>query len=101
MRCCVDGGAHGFPVEEEPVAYCAERGVTWLWRGDPAAAADVSGGAVVALALDALSAGADGPCSVVCRSGLVSDLADVHALCRLPGCVCPCHVAATALRDTG
>ncbi|OKJ41145.1 hypothetical protein AMK24_04635 [Streptomyces sp. CB02366] len=99
MRCCVDGGAHGFPVEEGAAAYCAERGVTWLWRGEPVTAADVSGGAVVAL--DALSVGADGPCSVVCRSGSVTDLADVHAVCRLPECVCPCHVAATALRDVG
>lgn len=29
-----------------------------------------------------------------------TDLGDVHALCRLPDCVCLCHASATALRDT-
>ncbi|SBU97610.1 hypothetical protein YW5DRAFT_05581 [Streptomyces sp. Ncost-T6T-1] len=93
MRCYVEEDAHESPVEDETGAYCPEHGVTLLWRGDPITAADAAGGPVVAL--DALAAGADGPCSVVCRSGLVTDLADVHALCRLPGCACPCHVVIT------
>nr|WP_128806764.1 hypothetical protein [Streptomyces sp. Termitarium-T10T-6] len=93
MRCYVEEGAHESPVEDETGAYCPEHGVTMLWRGDPITAADAAGESVVAL--DALSAGADGPCSVVCRSGLVTDLADVHALCRLPGCTCPCHAVIT------
>ncbi|WP_313905228.1 hypothetical protein [Streptomyces sp. CS-7] len=91
--------SHDIPDEGEPGAYCAERGVTLLWRGDPITAADAAGGPVVAM--DALSAGPDGLCSVVCRSALVTDLADVHALCRLPGCACPCHAVAAARRNTG
>ncbi|WP_308188122.1 hypothetical protein [Streptomyces sp. DH7] len=51
--------------------------------------------------LDGLSAGADGPYGVVCRSASVTDLAGVHALCRRLDCVCPCHAAATALREAG
>nr|WP_237302711.1 hypothetical protein [Streptomyces sp. S063] len=98
MRCYVSGDAHDVPGEDEPGAYCAERGVTLLWRGDPITAADEAGGRVVAL--DALSAGPGGPCSIVCRSALVTDLAEVHALCRLPGCACPCHAVATAPRNT-
>ncbi|EFE76676.1 hypothetical protein SSIG_08033 [Streptomyces filamentosus NRRL 11379] len=94
VRRYVDGDAHEVRVEGESGAYCQEREVTLLWRGDPIASAGAAGGSVVAL--DALSAGADGPCSVVCRSGLVTDLADVHALCRLPGCACPCHAVITA-----
>ncbi|WP_432006839.1 hypothetical protein [Streptomyces parvus] len=93
MRWYVEEGAHESPVEDETGAYCPGHGMTLLWRGDPVAAAEGAGGPVVAL--DALSAGADGPCSVVCRSGLVTDLADVHALCRLPGCACPCHAVIT------
>nr|WP_097970163.1 MULTISPECIES: hypothetical protein [unclassified Streptomyces] len=95
MRWYENGDSHDIPVEDEPGAHCVERGVTLLWRGDPIIAADEAGPVV---ALDALSAGADGSCSVVCRSALVTDLADVHALCRLPGCACPCHVVATAFR---
>lgn len=99
MKCYAEGEAHDFPVEDEAGAYCPEHEMTLLWRGDPITAADVPEGAVVAL--DALSVGADGPCSVVCRSALVTDLADVHALCRLPECTCPCHAAVAALRDAG
>ncbi|MDX3591708.1 hypothetical protein PV749_11295 [Streptomyces sp. ID03-2B] len=96
MRCFAEGGVHESPVEDETGAYCPEHGVTLLWRGDPITAADVSGGSVADL--DALSEGAEGPCSVVCRSALVTDLADVHALCRLPECACACHVAVAAFR---
>ncbi|GGS82988.1 hypothetical protein GCM10010253_66960 [Streptomyces badius] len=103
MRCYEEKrDAHEVSVEDEPGAYCVERGVTLLWRGDPITAADgadAAGGSVAAL--DALSAGPDGPCSVVCRSAQVTDLADVHALCRLPGCACPCHAVAAALRNAG
>ncbi|WKN16560.1 hypothetical protein NEH83_21685 [Streptomyces sp. JUS-F4] len=99
MRCYADGVAHEVPSEDRVGAYCPEHGVTLLWRGDPITAADVSGGSVADL--DALSEGAEGPCSVVCRSALVTDLADVHALCRLPECTCPCHAAVAALRDAG
>ncbi|MEU9675094.1 MULTISPECIES: hypothetical protein [Streptomyces] len=93
MWCYMNGDAHDLSVEDKTGAYSAERGVTLLWRGDPITTADAAGGPVVAL--DALSAGADGPCSVVCRSAQVTDLADVHALCRLPGCACPCHAVIT------
>ncbi|MEU5327882.1 hypothetical protein AB0G65_16635 [Streptomyces parvus] len=93
MRRYVEVGAHDPPGEDETGACCPEHGVTLLWRGDPITPADAAGGSAVVL--DALAAGADGPCSVVCRSGLVTDLADVHALCRLPGCACPCHAAIT------
>ncbi len=99
MRWYVNGGSREFAFEDGAGACCPERGVTLLWRGDPITAGDRAGGRVVAL--DALSAGPDGPCSVVCRSGLVTDLAGVHALCRLPGCVCPCHAVAAALRSGG
>ncbi|MEU7327003.1 hypothetical protein ABZ668_00160 [Streptomyces parvus] len=99
MRCYVNGESHDVPVEDELGAYCGERGVTLLWRGDPITSADAAGGSVIAL--DALSAGPDGPCSVVCRSAQVTDMADVHALCRLPGCGCPCHAVAAALRNVG
>nr|WP_078574048.1 MULTISPECIES: hypothetical protein [unclassified Streptomyces] len=99
MGCCVNGDADDVPTKDELGAHCVERGVTLLWRGDPITAHEWAGGPVVAL--DALSAGPDGPCSVVCRSAQVTDLADVHALCRLPGCACQCHAVATALRDAG
>ncbi|MGQ4726772.1 MULTISPECIES: hypothetical protein [Streptomyces] len=100
MRCYVDGDAHDFPVEDESGACCPKHGVTLLWRGDPITAADADRESVVAL--EALSAGPDGPCSVVCRSALVTDLADVHALCRLPECACPCHVPRpAAVRGAG
>nr|WP_086778731.1 hypothetical protein [Streptomyces fimicarius] len=99
MRCFVVGGVHEVPSEDETGAYCPEHGVTLLWRGDPITTADVSGGSVAAL--DGLSEGAEGPCSVVCRSALVTDLADVHALCRLPECTCPCHAAVAAFRGAG
>lgn len=94
MRCCVEGDAHELPVEDETGAHCPEHGVTLLWRGDPIGAADVSGRPAVVL--DALSVGADGPSSLVCRSASVTDLADVHALCRFRECACPCHVLAPA-----
>ncbi|MDJ1643979.1 hypothetical protein P5W92_26740 [Streptomyces sp. J15] len=99
MRCYVNGEAHVMSVEDVTGAHWVEHGVTLLWRGDPITAREGAGGAVVAL--DALSAGPDGPCSVVCRSALVTDLADVHALCQLSGCACPCHVVAMASRETG
>lgn len=99
MRCYVNGDAYDLSVEDGTGAYGVDRGVTLLWRGDPVTAAEGAGRPVVAV--DALSAGPDGPCSLVCRSALVTDLADVHALCRLPGCACPCHVVATALQDAG
>ncbi|MFD4221975.1 hypothetical protein [Streptomyces griseus] len=99
MRCFTEGDAHESPVEDETGAYCPEHGVTLLWRGDPITDADVSGGSVADL--DALSEGAEGQCSVVCRSALVTDLAGVHALCRLPECTCPCHAVVAALRDAG
>ena len=99
MRCYAEEGVHEVPSEDETGACCPEHGVTLLWRGDPITAADVPEGAVVAL--DALSVGADGPCSLACRRALVTDLADVHALCRLPECTCPCHAAVAALRDAG
>ncbi|MCX4710759.1 hypothetical protein PV749_24850 [Streptomyces sp. ID03-2B] len=99
MRCYADGVAHEVPSEDRVGAYCPEHGVTLLWRGDPITAADVSGGSVADL--DALSEGAEGPCSVVCRSALVTDLASVHALCLRQDCACQCHAAATALRDAG
>nr|WP_097868418.1 hypothetical protein [Streptomyces sp. rh34] len=96
MRCFVEGGVHDFPVEDDSGAYCPEHDVTLLWRGDPTAAAEGT-----EADLDGLSAGPDGPYGVVCRSALVTDLADVHALCLRPGCVCPCHASATALREAG
>ncbi len=99
MRCYAEEGVHEVPSEDGMGAYCPEHGVTLLWRGDPITAADVSGASVVAL--DALSAGAEGPCSIVCRSALVTDLAGVHSLCRLLECTCPCHVVSTGIRDAG
>ncbi|MEU8666026.1 hypothetical protein OG473_20630 [Streptomyces anulatus] len=99
MRCFSECDAHDFPVEEGSGAYCPEHEVTLLWRGDPITAADATGGADADL--DGLSAGADGPYAVVCRSALVTGLADVHALCLRPDCVCPCHAVAVALREAG
>lgn len=99
MRCFAEGDVHDFPVEDESGAYCPEHEVTLLRRGDPITAADATEGA--GAGLDGLSAGSDGPYGVVCRSALVTDLAGVHALCRRPDCVCPCHASATALREAG
>ncbi|MEU3702251.1 hypothetical protein AB0E82_08180 [Streptomyces anulatus] len=99
MRCFAEGDAHDIPIEGESGAYCPEHEVTLLWRGDPITAADATGGA--GAGLDGLSAGADGPYGVVCRSALVTGLADVHALCLRPDCVCSCHAVATALREAG
>ncbi len=99
MRCYAEGDAHDFPIEDEKGAHCPEHEVTLLWRGEPITSADVPLGAVAGL--DGLSAGADGPYGVVCRSASVTDLAGVHALCRRLDCVCPCHAAATALREAG
>ncbi|MGW8981276.1 hypothetical protein ACWGQ9_01285 [Streptomyces parvus] len=95
----MEEGAHESPVADETGAYCPEHEVTLLWRGDPITAADAAGRSVVAL--DALSAGADGPCSVVCRSGLVTNLADVHALCRLPGVRLPVPCGDHCFREAG
>ncbi|MEU4176934.1 hypothetical protein [Streptomyces sp. NPDC026589] len=99
MRCFAEGGVHDFPSENESGAYCPEHEVTLLWRGAPITAADATGG--TGAGLDGLSAGADGPYGVVCRSALVTGLADVHALCLRPDCVCPCHASATVLREAG
>ncbi|MDX3485909.1 hypothetical protein PV665_11390 [Streptomyces sp. ID05-18] len=99
MRCYAGGEGHELPIEGESGAYCPEHEVTLLWRGDPITSADVPQGAVADL--DGLSAGADGPYGVVCRSALVTDLAGVHALCLRPDCVCPCHAVTTALREAG
>lgn len=95
----VEGVAGGAPAGSGAAVYCPERGVTLLRRGGPVAAADASGGMI--LLLDSLSVGVDGPCSVVCRSALVTDLADVHALCRCSECVCPCHGMPADLREPG
>nr|WP_274032019.1 hypothetical protein [Streptomyces sp. MMBL 11-1] len=100
MRCYTEGDAHEFPVEDGIGAYCPEHAVTLLWRGDPIVSADVTEGGTVP-DLGGLRAGADGPYGVACRSASVTGLADVHALCLRPDCVCPCHEAATALREAG
>lgn len=97
MRRYADGGAGDHSAGA--AASHPEHGATLLWRGHPITGGDEAGEPVVAL--DALSAGADGPCSVVCRSALVTDLAGAHALCRLPTCACPCHEGATALEGAG
>ncbi|WP_247708888.1 hypothetical protein [Streptomyces sp. C3-3] len=99
MRCYAGEEAHELPIEGESGAYCPEHEVTLLWRGDPITAADATGGA--GAGLDGLSAVADGPYGVVCRSALVTGLAGVHALCLRPDCVCLCHAVATALREAG
>nr|WP_239148567.1 hypothetical protein [Streptomyces anulatus] len=99
MRCFAEGDAHDFPIVDGTGAYCPEHEVTLLWRGDPITSADVPQGADADL--DGLSAGADGPYGVVCRSALVSGLAAVHAMCQRPDCVCPCHASPIALRDAG
>lgn len=99
MRCYAEGGAHEFPVEDDTGAYCPEHGVTLLWRGEPIAAAGLAEEADAHL--DEPAGGAGGPYSVVCRGASVSDLAAAHMLCRQAGCVCPCHVTATVLRDGG
>ncbi|MFG3404304.1 hypothetical protein [Streptomyces sp. NPDC048142] len=99
MRCYAEGGVHDFPVEDGSGAYCPEHGVTLLWRGDPITAVDVADGA--GAHLGGLSAGADGPCGVACRSASVSGLPAVHALCRRPDCVCLCHAQAAVLRGAG
>lgn len=99
MRCYVNSDKHEFPVEDQVGACCPDHGVTLLWRGDPITSAETVRGST--FPLDALSAGTDGPCSVVCRSAQVTDLADVHGLCGLPGCACPCHAAVTVSRDAG
>ncbi|MEU4178257.1 hypothetical protein [Streptomyces sp. NPDC026589] len=101
MRCFATGDAHEVPVEGATGAYCPEHEVTLLWRGDPITSADVPQVAVAVADLGGLSAGADGPYGVVCRSALVTGLAEVHAYCLRPDCVCPCHEAATVLREAG
>ncbi|WP_228183757.1 hypothetical protein [Streptomyces anulatus] len=99
MRCFAQGEVHDFPIESESGEYYPEHEVTLLWRGDPITSADVPQGALADLG--GLSVGVDGPYGVVCRSALVTGLADVHALCLRPDCVCPCHVVAAALREAG
>ncbi|MDI7788354.1 hypothetical protein DDE05_28945 [Streptomyces cavourensis] len=97
MRCYAVADAHDFPVEDEAVAHCPEHGVTLLLRHDvPTSSADGPGAC-----LGGLTAGADGPCSVICRSALVSDLADVHAVCQQSGCACSCHAADVDPRIVG
>ncbi|MFJ8847968.1 hypothetical protein ACIRFF_34285 [Streptomyces cyaneofuscatus] len=99
MRCYAEGDAHDFPIEDDTGAYCPEHGVTLLWSGEPIAGA---GPAVEAgISWGGLTAGADGPYSVVCRGASVSDLAAAHAVCRQADCGCPCHVAATDLQEAG
>ncbi|MFC9029809.1 hypothetical protein [Streptomyces arboris] len=93
------GDALDFPVEDDTGAYCPEHGVTLLWRGEPIAGADLA--EEVDTSWGELTAGADGPYSVVCRGASVSDLAAAHAVCRQPDCGCPCHVIAAALREAG
>lgn len=98
MRCYAEGDVHDFPIKDEAGAHCPEHGVTLLWRGDSITAADASGGA--GADLGGLWAEVGGPFGVACRSALVTDLAGVHALCRRPDCVCPCHSPPpTAVRD--
>ncbi|MFH9264464.1 hypothetical protein ACH4KN_09415 [Streptomyces sp. NPDC017546] len=99
MRCYAGREAHELLFEGESGAHCPEHEVTLLWRGDPITAADATGGADADL--DGLSAGADGPYGVVCRSALVTGPADVHALCLRPDCACPCHASITALQEAG
>nr|WP_257895207.1 hypothetical protein [Streptomyces anulatus] len=99
MRCFAEGEVHDLPIEGESGAYCPEHEVTLLWRGDPITAADATEGP--GADLDGLSAGADGPYGVVCRSASVSGLPAVHAMCQRPDCACPCHASPIALRDTG
>lgn len=96
MRCYVVADAHDFPVEDDAAAFCPEHGVTLLRHGAPVASA---GGA--SALVGGLAAGADGPYSIICRSALVSDLADVHAVCRKSGCACSCHAVDVVLRAVG
>lgn len=96
MRCYAVADAHDFPVEDDAGAHCPEHGVTLLRHGAPAVSADGASALV-----GGRTAGADGPCSVICRSALVSDLADVHAVCRQSGCACSRHAADVVLRAAG
>lgn len=79
MRCYLEGDVHDFPAEDDTGAHCPEHGVTLLRHDALATSAD--GASVL---VGGLTAGADGPCSVICicRSALVSGLADVHAVCQ-------------------
>lgn len=97
MRCYAVADAHDFPVEDDTGAHCPEHGVTLLLRHDvPTSSADGPGAY-----LGGPTAGADGPYSIICRSALVSDLADVHAVCRQSGCACSCHAADVGPRAVG
>nr|WP_028416852.1 MULTISPECIES: hypothetical protein [Streptomyces] len=96
MRCYAVANAHDLPVKNEAVAHCPEHGVTLLRHDGPAASADGASALV-----GGLEAGADGPYSIICRSALVSDLADVHAVCRQSGCACSCHAADVGPRAVG
>ncbi|ARI53003.1 hypothetical protein A6E92_12920 [Streptomyces sp. S8] len=96
MRCYAEGDIHDFPVEDDTGAHCPEHGVTLLRHDGPAASADGASALV-----GGLEAGADGPYSIICRSALVSDLADVHAVCRPSGCSCSCHAADVGPRVVG
>ncbi|MEU4176930.1 hypothetical protein [Streptomyces sp. NPDC026589] len=97
MRCYAEGDAHELPVEDDTGAYCPGHEATLLWRGEPITSADVAEDAVADLG--GLRAGPDGPYGVVCRSALVTGLADVHSYRLRPDCACPCHAVATALRE--
>ncbi|MFE8972217.1 hypothetical protein ACFYM7_02070 [Streptomyces cyaneofuscatus] len=99
MRCYAEGDAHDFPIEDDTGAYCPEHGVTLLRRGEPITGADLAEEADTSR--DELTAGADGPYSVVCRGASVSDLAAAHAVCRQADCGCPCHMTATVLQEAG
>ncbi|MFJ9980180.1 hypothetical protein [Streptomyces cyaneofuscatus] len=99
MRCYAEGDAHDFPFEDDTGAYCPEHDVTLLWRGEPITGVDLAEEADTSWG--GLTAGADGPYSVVCRGASVSGLAAAHAVCRQPDCGCSCHVTATALQEAG
>ncbi|CAD5960764.1 hypothetical protein ACPXCO_17910 [Streptomyces cyaneofuscatus] len=99
MRCYAEGDAHDFPIEDDTGAYCPEHGVTLLRRGEPITGADLAEEADTSRG--ELTAGADGPYSVVCRGASVSDLAAAHAVCRQADCGCPCHMTATVLQEAG
>ncbi|ALC28268.1 hypothetical protein ABE83_14985 [Streptomyces sp. CFMR 7] len=96
MRCYAEGDIHDFPVEDDTGAHCPEHGVTLLRHDALATSAD--GASVL---VGGLTDGADGPYSVICRSALVSGLADVHAVCQQSGCACSCHAADVGPRAVG
>ncbi len=96
MRCYAVADAHDFPVEGDTGAHCPEHGVTLLRHAALTASADGADAHV-----GGLSAGANGPYSIICRSALVSGLDHVHAVCRQPGCACSCHAVDVDPRAVG